>query len=121
MIIIHKMAYCCYVDNVRNAKSLYISQQINDVIVILWLQQNGIATLFWRNDGVIITLCVRRGWYTEPRYKKTGIIMSNSMWNYLIIVYIYNYYTHTVQMSINAINNVPEPGQNLAGAGIMQG
>ena len=35
--------------------------------------------------------------------------MSNSTLNYLVSVYIHYYYTYIVQMSTNAINNVPEP------------
>ena len=41
-----------------------------------------------RNDSVIIKLCVRQGWYTEPRYHNTRIFMSSSTWNYLISVNI---------------------------------
>ena len=40
--------------------------------------------------------------------------MSNSMWNYWIIIYVYYYHTYVVQIAINATNNVQEPGRNLA-------
>ena len=33
---------------------------------------------------------------------------------YLIIVYIYYYHTYIMQISIYVINNMPEPGRNLA-------
>ena len=39
--------------------------------------------------------------------------MSNSTLNYLIMVCVYYYYTYILQISLNAINNVPELGQNL--------
>ena len=42
------------------------------------------------------------------------IIMFNFTWNYLIIIYIYYYHTYIMQISIYVINNMPEPGRNLA-------
>ena len=44
----------------------------------------------------------------------TNIIMFNFTWNYLIIVYIYYYHTYIMQIAIYVINNMPEPGRNLA-------
>ena len=43
-----------------------------------------------------------------------NIIMYNSTWSYLIIVYIYYYHTYIMQISIYAINNMPGPGRNMA-------
>ena len=43
-----------------------------------------------------------------------NIIMYNSTWNYLIIVYIYYYHTYIMQISIYVINDMPGPGRNLA-------
>ena len=42
------------------------------------------------------------------------IIIFNFTWNYLIIIYIYYYHTNIMQISIYVINNMPEPGRNLA-------
>ena len=42
------------------------------------------------------------------------IIIFNLTWNYLIIIYIYNYHTNTMQISIYVKNNMPGPGRNLA-------
>ena len=41
-------------------------------------------------------------------------IIFNFTWNYLIIIYIYYYHTNFMQISIYVINNMPEPGHNLA-------
>ena len=40
--------------------------------------------------------------------------MFNFTWNYLIITYIKYDHTYIMQISIYAINNIPEPGRNLA-------
>ena len=42
------------------------------------------------------------------------VIIFNFTWNYLIIIYIYYYHTNIMQISIYVINNMPEPGRNLA-------
>ena len=55
-----------------------------------------------------MTWCVRRGWYTAPRYHIKFHV------KYIIIVYIYHYHTYIMQISIYVINNMPEPGRNLA-------
>ena len=66
--------------------------------------------LFWRNGSVIVT------WHDV--YAGDGTlhhdIISNFTWNYLIIIYIYYYHTNIMQISIYVINNMPEPGRNLA-------
>ena len=51
----------CYVYNAQDAT--YKWRNSNVIITA-----NVIAMLFWRNGGVIVTLCVRRGRYTEPQY-----------------------------------------------------
>ena len=51
--------------------------------------------------------------YTEDGTLHHDII-SNFMWNYLIVIYIYYYHTNIMQISIYVINNMPEPGRNLA-------
>ena len=43
-----------------------------------------------------------------------NIIMYNSMWNYLITVYIYYYHTYVMQISAYVMNNISGPGHNLA-------
>ena len=45
--------------------------------------------------------------------------MFNLTWNYLIIIYIYYYHTYINQISIYVINNMPEPGRNLAAGACM--
>ena len=66
--------------------------------------------LFWRNGSVIVT------WHDV--YAGDGTlhhdIISIFTWNYLIIIYIYYYHTNIMQISIYFINNMPEPGRNLA-------
>ena len=53
MIITYKMAYCRYVDTERNEKRCtYISQQINDTIVMTWLYQTASQRFVSRNDIV---------------------------------------------------------------------
>ena len=42
------------------------------------------------------------------------IMMFNFTWNYLIIIYIYYYHTYIMQISIYVINDMQEPGRNLA-------
>ena len=90
-------------------KTLYISQHINDVIVMSKLQQKSSQRRF----DVTVALLLH--------YVSAGdgtlnhnIIMYNSMWNYLIIVYIYHYHTYIMQISTCVINNMPEPGRNLS-------
>ena len=48
------------------------------------------------------------------------IIIFNFTWNYLIIIYIYYYHTDIMQISIYVINNMPEPGRNLAADACME-
>ena len=78
----------------------------NNVIIT----PNVIAMLFWRNGSVIVT------WHDV--YAGDGTlhhdIISNFTWNYLIIIYIYYYHTNIMQISIYVMNNMPEPGRNLA-------
>ena len=66
--------------------------------------------LFWRNGSVIVT---RHDVYAGDGTLHHDII-SNFTWNYLIIIYIYYYHTNIMQISIYVINNMPEPGRNLA-------
>ena len=104
------MAHCCYVYTARHAKRyMYITtyKWRNNKVKIT---PNVIATLFWRNGGVIVT------WHDV--YAGDGTLhhdfISNFTWNYLIITYIYYYHTNIMQISIYVINNMPEPGRNLA-------
>ena len=99
------MAYCCYVYTARHAKRcIYITTykwRNNNVIIT----PNVIATLFWRNGGVIVT------WHDVYAVDGTHIWFHVK---YIIIVYIYYYHTYIMQISIHVINNMPEPGRNLA-------
>ena len=45
--------------------------------------------------------------------------MFNFTWNYLIIIYIYYCHTYIMQISIFVINNMSEPGRNLAAGACM--
>ena len=109
------MAYCCYAYKARHAKRyIYITTykwRNNNVIIT----PNVIATLFWRNGGVIVTWCVRRDGTLHH-----DIIIFNFTWNYLLIIYIYYYHTNIMQISIYVINNMPEPGRNLAADACME-
>ena len=88
MIIIYKIAYCCYVHNAQHAAHYaYIYtciQQINDVIITLSLHHGKIPTSSLRNNGVIITLCVHRGWYTEPGHQKLRIDVRLEMYQIIL-------------------------------------
>ena len=80
----------------------------------------------WRNSNVIITANVIATFFDVTvalllHYVSAGdgtlnhnSIMFNFTWSYLIIVYIYYYHTYIMQISIYVINNMPEPGRNLA-------
>ena len=113
------MAYCCYVYKAWHARRyIYIYIYIttykwrNNVIIT----PNIIAMLFWRNDGVIVTWCVRRDGTLHH-----DIIISDFTWNYLIIICIYYYHTNIMQISIYVKNDMPEPGRNLAADACMEG
>ena len=111
MIIIYTkwhIAVMCIRRDMQNV--IYISQHINDVIIMIIITPNVIATLFWRNGGITVT------WHDV--YAGDGTlhhdIISNFTWNYIIIIYIYYYHTNIMQIPIYVINNMPEPGRNLA-------
>ena len=81
------MAYCCYVYKAWHA---YIYIYIHIYVYIY------IYTYIWYG-----TL-------------HNDIKMFNFTWNYLIIIFIYYYHTYIMQISIYVMNNMPEPGRNLA-------
>ena len=104
----------CIRRDMQNVIYIYITTykwRNNNVIII----PNVIATLFWRNGGVIVTWCVRRGGTLHH-----DIIIFNFTWNYLIIIYIYYYHTNIMQISVYVKNNMPEPGHNLAADACME-
>ena len=109
MIIIYTkwhIAVMCIRRDIQNVIYIPTYKWRNSNVIIT---PNVIATLFWRNGGVIVTWCVHREGTLHH-----DIILFNFTWNYLTIIYIYYSHTYMIQISIYVINNMPEPGRNLA-------
>ena len=103
------MAYCCYVYTARHAKRcIYITtyKWCNNNVIIT---PNVIATLFWRNGGVIVHDMMCTPWMVHCT--TISYLISREIHNYcihLLLSYLYNTNIKKV------INNMPEPGRNLA-------
>ena len=105
---------------------LCIMSDIQNVIYMF------IPTYEWRNCNDIITPTSSQHSFDVTvalllHYVSAGdgalnhdIKMFNFTWKYLIIVYIYYYHTYIMQISIYIINDMPEPGRNLAADACME-
>ena len=59
------IAVMCTIRRMQNVIYIPTYDYSNSNVIIT---ANVIATLFWRNGGVIVAVCIRRGWYTGPQY-----------------------------------------------------
>ena len=51
--------WCISLSSLNMANGFIVTRRVHDVMITSLLRKNDVAMSFWRNNGVIITSCVR--------------------------------------------------------------